>query len=82
MAKQVPQGSGDIGNLGRRFLPLTTAVLDRDDGLAANPLDEPAQNAVIARSFDLLELGRNDLKLQAGTAGVQDQNIHEGFLGE
>jgi hypothetical protein len=46
--------------------------MNLNDSLDANSLDYPAQNPVIAVSFDLLEIGGNDLKLQAGTTRIQD----------
>src|ERR1700756_1919852 len=52
------------------------AIADLNDRLATDPLNFPAQNAVVLKRFNLLEVGGNDLKLQAGTSGIKYQYVH------
>jgi hypothetical protein len=64
-------------NRSRLFL----AVSDLNDCLAADPLHFPAENPVILIFLDLFDVGRNDLKLEAGTSRIHDEHVHEMISG-
>src|SRR4029077_4737286 len=76
VAEQIIQSRSHVSDRCRQSLPGLLALADLDDRLAPDPLDFPAQNAVVLKRFNLLEVGGNDLKLQAGTSGIQYQYVH------
>ena len=53
-----------------------SAMLNPDDRLAADTLDFAAAHAIVLVLLDLLKIGRDHLKLQAGASRVKNQNIH------
>jgi hypothetical protein len=63
----VPQGGCDIVELSDGLLPRSAMVLDGDDGLAADPLDFAAAQALIPVVGDPLGICGDYLKFQAGT---------------
>jgi hypothetical protein len=57
-------------------LPRAVARLNRDDGLAADPLHIAPAQPLIGVPLDAFEVGRNHLKFQTGTARIEYKNIH------
>ena len=47
---------------------LTMISMDRDDGLAADPLNHAAAQTLIAILFDSIRIGCDDLELQTGAS--------------
>ncbi len=68
--------AGNIFQGGGKFLPGAVAFLHGDDGFGADTLDLAAQQANVLILADPLKIGGDDLKLQAGASGIDDQNVH------
>ena len=66
----------------RRRAPHRGLALDAegDERLAADPLDHAAGELAVGVSLDRVEVGVDDLELEGGAAGVQDQYVHEPML--
>ena len=58
------------------------ALLHGDDRFGADSLDFAAQQANVLILADPLKIGGDDLKLQAGAAGVENENVHGIFFRE
>lgn len=57
------------------------SISDSDDRLAADSLDFAAADSIVLVVFNVLKIGGNDLKFQAGTSGIQDEDVHHGVSG-
>ena len=77
VAKQIIQRHAHVAHGSRKSLPRLLPVPDFDDGLAANSIDFAAADPIVLVLIDPLKIGGNDLKLQGGTSGIQNQDIHE-----
>ena len=50
--------------------------MEGDDGLSTGALNFAAAETIVLVLLNALQVGCNDLKLQAGASGVEDKNIH------
>src|ERR1700756_5718151 len=78
--EQVIESRTHVPQRRRQSLSGLLAITDLNDRLAPDPLDPPPQNTVVFIRLDLLEVGGNDLKLQAGTTRIQHQYVHRSRL--
>ena len=70
----VLQGCGEL-------LLGAVALLHGDDRFGADSLDLAAQQADVLILADPLEVRGDDLKFQAGAAGIENENVHGAFSG-
>ena len=54
--------------------------LECNNRFAADALDFTAAKTFVLVLFDAIQIGGNNLKLQAGTSGVQYKDVHKGDL--
>src|SRR5258708_27204350 len=54
----------------------TVTVLNRDNRFGADSLDLATKQADVLILTDPVEVRGDDLELQAGAAGVEDENVH------
>src|ERR1700757_2892009 len=76
VARQIIQRSSNVTQGRGQSLPRVLPVADSDNGLAPDTLHLAAADAIVFFLFDLFEVGGNDLELQTGTAGVQNEDVH------
>jgi hypothetical protein len=57
-------------------MPGARPVLHGEYGFSANSLHLPTTEKLILVLFDALDVCRNHLEFQAGTSGVDDEDIH------
>ena len=69
--------STKVGEWSRENRPRLRPDLRRDNGLAANSLHHPLAQALVRVLLDSIEIGHNQLKLEAGASWVEHENIHD-----
>ncbi len=59
-------------------MPLERAIagLERDEGLAAQPLHDTARQTLVRVPVDPFLIGGNDLELHRGRATVEHEHVH------
>src|SRR5919205_4538533 len=75
-AQHVIERRGDIADGRGQLLARTRAVLGGEDGFAANSLYLPTTQKLIVVLPYALQVCGNQLKLQTGTACVDDEDVH------
>src|SRR5450755_1573805 len=70
--RNVPQRSGEL-------LFCVSAPLKRDNGLSTDAFHLAAADAFILMLLDTIQIGGDDLKLQAGTSGIEYKDVHAGL---
>src|SRR5262245_25695247 len=71
--RDVPEGSCEL--LFRIATPL-----EGDNSFSANALYLAAHEPLVSSLTDSFEIGSDQLKLQTGTSGIQDQDVHQTVL--
>ena len=61
---------------------LAMLSIDRNNGFAADSLNHPAAQTLIPILFDSISISGDDLEFQAGTSGIEDENIHAVMRGK
>src|SRR3974390_2436154 len=76
VANQVVQGRSYIAQWRGELLLAAIALLKGDDGFPSSAFYHAAAQKLVLLLLDVLQVGRDDLKLQAGTSGIQDEYVH------
>ena len=77
VANQVIQRRRNVSQRSRELLLCFFTRLKGDNRFAADALNFTPAKTLVLVLFDAIQIGGNDLKLQAGTSGVQYKDIHQ-----
>ncbi len=75
---QIVESGADVSQRSRQRLGCVSSMLDSNDRFPPESFNLAAADAVVLLLFDLFEIGGDDLKLETGTTGIEDKDIHEG----
>src|SRR5208337_5398172 len=77
-ANQIIQRRRNVAQGSRELLSGFAAFLKRNNRLTTDALNLTTAEAVVFVPLNPLEVGGDDLELQAGTSGVQYEDVHDG----